>query len=84
MKRPIRSVFLAGAGWALVGLAGCGEDNVKNAGDDFKNTKSAAPEPAKEQTKADVAAQYKSSGGGGGYPGTRGAKAPSAAPKKAP
>jgi hypothetical protein len=81
MKRPIRSVFLAGAGWALVGLAGCGEDNVKNAGDDFKNTTTAKQEPVKTQTKADVVNQYKG-GGGAGYPGARGGGSSSPAPKK--
>jgi len=68
MKVLIRGVILGTVGLALAGLAGCSEDNVKNAGNDFKNTQPAPTTEAKPLTKADIAKQY-SSGGKTGYPG---------------
>jgi len=68
MRFAIRGVILGTVGLALVGLAGCSEDNQKNAGDDFKNTQTAPPDIlTKEPTKADMAKRY--SGGRFGYPG---------------
>jgi hypothetical protein len=65
MKSSIRGVILGSVGWALVGLAGCGDENVKNAGEDFKNT-TTAPPTTKAPTNADIAKQY--TGGTKAYP----------------
>ena len=77
MKVLIRGVILGTVGLALAGLVGCSEDNVKNAGNDFKDTQTAPPTEAKPQTKADMAKQY--SAGKSGYPGAP--KAANPAPK---
>jgi hypothetical protein len=68
MKSSIRGAILGTAGVALLGLAGCSDENVKNAGEDFTNTQAAPPAAdAKAPTKADLAKRY--SGAKGGYPG---------------
>jgi hypothetical protein len=67
MRFAIRGMILGTMGLALLGLAGCGEENVKNAGDDFKNTQTAPADlRSKAPSTAETAKQY---GGGGGYPG---------------
>jgi hypothetical protein len=73
MKPSIRGVILGTLGLALGGLAGCSEDNAKNASEDFKNTQTAPAVAPTPTTKADVGKQYNA--GKSGYPG---------APKSAP
>jgi hypothetical protein len=82
MKSAIRGAILGTAGVALLGLAGCSDENVKNAGEDFKNTQAAPPKAdAKEPTKADIAKQYSS--GKSGYPGAyKGLSSPAGKEKK--
>jgi hypothetical protein len=75
MKPSIRGLILGTLGLALCGLAGCSDDNAKNAGDDFKNTQTAPAGVTAPTTKADVSKQY--STGKSGYPG-----APKAAASK--
>ena len=75
MNHLIRGTLLGSVTIALMGLAGCGEDNEKRAGEDFKNTQT-APE-AKAPTNEDIQKRY--SGKGKMYGGVT--RKPPSAPK---
>jgi hypothetical protein len=81
MKSSIRGAILGTIGVALLGLAGCSEDNMKNAGDDYKNTTTGSPD-AKVPTKADLAKRYATQGGGSYRSASKGMSPPAAKEKK--
>ena len=56
MIHPIRVSLLGSVTVALLGLAGCGENNEKRASEDFKNTQT-APE-SKPPTNEDIQSRY--------------------------
>jgi hypothetical protein len=79
MNHLIRGTLLGSVTMALLGLAGCGEDNEKRASEDFKNT-TTAPAELKPVTKSDMQQRY---GMGKTYPGKAVPKAPAGGDSKA-
>jgi len=62
MNQLIRGKLLGSVAMALLGLAGCGEDNEKRASEDFKNTQT-APD-SKPATSQEIRDRYNAAGKG--------------------
>jgi len=78
MSQVIRGILLGSVTMALMGMAGCGEDNEKRASEDFKNTQT-APE-SKPASNQEVRDRYNAAGKG--YAGRAPKSSSSPAPAK--